>query len=256
MTYHETVTSEKKKMCYWIYINRPEKLNALDTRTTAKLIDELKKGCSSDSIAIVLTGKGRSFSTGDDIENMLKLNSKEEAVNFFNGIKQTINLIISCPKPVIALVNGLAVGRGAEILLAADIVIAAENSWFSYPEISLGVIPSVLISNGPHVFGFRRSKYLAITGTRFSAQDAKLMGLVDEVVPQSDLEKEAINITDILSNYPPESIKAIKETITKLYWKDIEYAIDQLTNLVITKEAKNRMKSFEFHKLRPIRNSH
>jgi len=241
-------------MCYWIYLNRPEKLNALDTRTWEKLIYELNKACESDSVAVVLTGKGRAFSTGDDVENMLKLNTKQEALNFFNGIKQSLNIMLSCKKPIIALVNGLAVGGGAELLLAADIVVAAENSWFSYPEISLGVIPPILISVGGGVFGFRRAKYLALTGTRFSAYEAKNMGLVDEIVPQSDLEKEAFAIADTLSNYTPESIRSIKKIVYEIYWKDIEKAIDELTNLVITEDAKYRMESFESHKLKPVKN--
>ncbi|MGC8573601.1 MAG: enoyl-CoA hydratase/isomerase family protein [Caldisphaera sp.] len=254
MTYHETVLSEKRKMCYWIYLNRPEKLNALDTRTWERLIYELNRACESDSVAIVLTGKGRAFSTGDDIENMLRLNTKQEALNFFNGIKQSLNTMISCKKPIIALVNGLAVGGGAELLLAADIVIAAENSWFSFPEISLGVIPPILISAGGGVVGFRRAKYLALTGTRFSAQEARNMGLVDEIVPQSDLEKEAFAIADTLSNYTQESIRSIKKIVYEIYWKDIEKAIDELTNLVITEDAKYRMESFESHKLKPVKN--
>ncbi|WP_048816678.1 enoyl-CoA hydratase/isomerase family protein [Caldisphaera lagunensis] len=251
---HEIVMSEKRKLCYWIYLNRPEKLNALDTKTWNKLIEELNKGCKSDSVAIVLTGKGRAFSTGDDINEMLKLNTKEEAIKFFNGIKQTLNIMISCEKPIISLVNGLAVGGGAEILLASDIVIASDNSWFSFPEISLGLIPPILISVGGGALGFRRSKYLALTGTRFSAQEAKNMGLVDEIVPQVDLEKEAFAIADTLSNYSQEAINSIKRITYEIYWKDLEKSIDALTDLVITKDAKYKMESFESHKLKPVKN--
>ncbi len=251
---HETVLSEKKKLCYWIYFNRPEKLNALDIKTWNRLIEELNKGCQSDSIAIVLTGKGRAFSTGDDINDMLKLNTKEDAIKFFNGIKQTLNIMISCEKPIISLVNGLAVGGGAELLLASDIVIASDNSWFSFPEISLGLIPPILISVGGGILGFRRSKYLALTATRFSAEEAKNMGLVDEIVPQADLEKEAFAIADTLSNYTLESIKSIKKIAYEIYWKDLEKSLDVLTDLVITKDAKYKMESFESHKLKAVKN--
>ncbi|MEB2793781.1 MAG: enoyl-CoA hydratase/isomerase family protein [Caldisphaeraceae archaeon] len=245
------IIGEEKGKSYWIYINRPEKLNALDKKTLTRLALEIKKGCNSNSSAVIITGSGRSFSTGADIEDIIKLKNKEEVKEFFDKIKAVMDELVSCPKPIIALVNGLAVGNGAEILLATDVVLASESSWFSFPEISLGIMPATLLSNGGYILGFRKAKYLAITGTRFSAEEAKIMGLVDEVVPQEELEKEAAEIVDILSRYDENTIKAVKKVTKELYWNNIEKVIDIVSELAISEVAKDKMEKFLSHKIKP-----
>ena len=241
------VYGEMRGKAYWIYLNRPEKRNAMNREAWVRLKEELSKACSSDAGAVVITGKGKAFSAGDDILDMYKLGSLEEAIGFFEEISGTLETMVECPKPVIAAVNGVAEGGGAEILLAADMVVAARTAWFSFPEISLGLVPPVLSTLGMLSLGFRRAKFLAMTAQRLSSEEARLYGLVDLVVEDYHLEREVEALVEDLSNYPPEALARIKRltnTTAVRIVERLEDAIKELAEASQTEEAKTRMLLF------------
>jgi len=241
------VFGEMKNGAYWIYLNRPEKLNAMNREAWNKLRMELEAGCRSNAVTIVITGKGKAFSAGDDILEMYRLENMDEASQFFEEISQALKAMIECPKPVIVAVNGIAVGGGAELLLAADIVVAARTAWFSFPEVSLGLVPPVLSTLGILSLGLGRAKYLALTAQRLNAEEARRYGLVDLVVEDYHLEREVKALVEDLSNYPPEALARIKRLINSTAAKlaeSVEGAIRELAEASQTPEAKERMLIF------------
>jgi enoyl-CoA hydratase len=172
-----------------VSINRPDKLNALNA--TAKqelrsLFTELKANPAID--VVILTGVGeKAFVAGTDIKELTVLNN-ETGKEFSARGQEVFDLIENLGKPVIAAVNGYALGGGCELALACHIRVAAENAKFGQPEVNLGIIPGYGGTQRlARLIGRGRAMELILTGDQISAQDAHAMGLVNKVVPQSDL---------------------------------------------------------------------
>lgn len=241
-----------KDLAYVITLARPEKLNAINRDMWRTLLEELNKGCSSSLPAIIIQGSELAFSAGDDIDDMYKLKDPDEAYEFFEQIYRVFKAMVECPKPVVCAVKGLAVGGGAELLLACDVVIASDKAWFSFPEIALGLMPPFLSSVGPLSLGRRRSAYLAMTGQRLSAQEAKNIGLVDEVVNDTEFEEAVNEVLRLLGSYSPSAIAAIKKVLAGSLNLDLaRQAARALAELSLTPAAKERMRLFIEHKFKP-----
>ncbi|ADL18584.1 Enoyl-CoA hydratase [Acidilobus saccharovorans 345-15] len=241
-----------KNMAYRITINRPEKLNAINGEMWDSLARELEKGCATDLRSILLTGSEVAFSAGDDIDAMSRLSTQRESEEFFNRILDVVTTMIKCNKPIVCAVKGLAAGGGAELLLACDVVVAAENAWISFPEVALGLLPPFLLSLGVTALGHRKARYLAMTGQRLSATEASLLGIVDEVVPQADVDQTVDDILSTLMSFPPQALQAIKRlALSDVDLSRMKEATGQLASLAMTDEAKERMRLFKEHKLKP-----
>jgi enoyl-CoA hydratase/carnithine racemase len=241
-----------KDLAYKITISRPEKLNAINDEMWDALAKELNRGCSTELKSILLTGTESAFSSGDDIDAMYRLYTPEEAKGFFEKIYNVFTAMSSCHKPIVCAVKGLAAGGGAELLLACDIVVAAENSWISFPEVALGLIPPFLLGVGTRALGYRRARYLAMSGRRLSASEAAVLGIVDEVVPQSDVDQTVDDILSTLASFPDEALESIKKfTQRDIDAKAVREVIDRLAELVLTRDAKERMELFKSRKLKP-----
>ncbi|QKR00249.1 enoyl-CoA hydratase/isomerase family protein [Metallosphaera tengchongensis] len=225
-----------------ITFNRPEKLNALDEESWRLLGDFIRKANSSHSKAIVITGKGRAFSSGDDIRAMLQLKGQEDAVGFFDSLLYAVEGMIQTEKPIIAAVNGLAYGGGCEILLFMDVVIAVKSATFSIPEGKLGLIPPMAITAGVRGLG-RAVSWLALTGDVVDSLRARELGLVDIVVEEDQLQSEVQRTLEKLSRIDPNSIKVMKKWIRRNS-QDVRDAIRELTLLSLSSEAKRRMEKF------------
>lgn len=238
-----------KNLAYRIVINRPEKLNAMSGEMWSRLKEELEKGCSSSLPSVLITGTERAFSSGDDIDDMYRLSDLESSTKFFNAILDVIRTMITCKKPVVCSVKGFAAGGGAEMLLACDVVVAADSAWISFPEVALGLLPPFLVSLGVSALGHRRVRYLAMTGQRLSSHVAQLIGLVDEVVPLSDVDQTVDDILSTLSSFPAEALESIKKVVFS--GQGLDQAVGELARLAVTGEAKERMRMFKEHKLKP-----
>ncbi|MDM7274884.1 MAG: enoyl-CoA hydratase/isomerase family protein [Thermoprotei archaeon] len=233
-------------------LERPEKLNALNRELWSSLREALTEKCESSVDGIVLTGSGRAFSSSDDIGEMYNLESLGDALEFFDLVKSTVEALAGCGKPVVAAVNGLAAGGGAEILLLADYVIASRGSWISFPESRIGLIPPLLLTVGVDVIGFRRARQLAITGDRIADSEALELGLIDKIVEREELLKEAIKTAKEMSTLTPaSSLKAIKTLSLEKFKASLDGALRALAELSIGKDAKERMKAFLEKKLKP-----
>jgi len=242
-----------KGKAYWIYINRPDKLNAMNFEAWKELEVEVKNGCRSEAAALVITGKGRAFSSGDDIGDLYSLKNLNEATEFFNTIWGALRSILECEKPVIAAVNGLVLGGGAEILLVSHIVIAARTAWISFPEVSLGLIPPFLIGIGPYLLGLKRVRFLALTAQRLSAEEARQYGIVDMVVDDGRLIREVEALIEDLESYPAEALKSIKKlslNFTKDIDRFVKASIEEVSMLTQTESAKRKMEAFLYRRRR------
>lgn len=243
MVGHEPVISYIHDNIYFIVFNRPEKLNALNLDSWRLLRWHAGKACRGGYRALVLTGSGRAFSAGDDIMEMYALSTPEESTRFFNSLKSALLELVNCEKPLIAGVNGLAVGGGAEILFLMDYVIAVKGAWISYPEAGIGLLPPLLLSVGVNVVGGRVARRLALTGDRLSVEEAQRLGIIDEVVDADMLDNAVYNAVERLSTIPGELVKLSRiETLGGI--DKANRLIDMLSLLVLTRYAKKRMEDF------------
>jgi len=232
----------------YIIFNRPWKRNALTRAMWEALATGVFTYCSDSRVSsIIVYGEGGAFSAGDDIEEMLGLGSVEEARRYFTAHREAFNAILRCSKPVIAAVEGPAMGGGAELLLAADIVVASRRSTIGFPEAKLGLIPPVLLTLGTYVLGYRRAKALAFTGAVLGAEEARELGIVSLASGPGMSLRMAQEIARMTSEMPSGSRAAIRsislEAISSIM-VSMEHALDMLAQLVVTEEAKRRMKSF------------
>ncbi|MEM4587792.1 MAG: enoyl-CoA hydratase-related protein [Candidatus Jordarchaeales archaeon] len=199
-----------------IILNRPDKLNALNPELIEELgkaIEEVKS--DKDIRVLVITGSGKAFSAGADVGAMVEatpLQAKEASLRGHKVFRMLEELDI----PVIAAINGYALGGGCELALACDIRIASEKAWLGQPEINLGIIPGW---GGclrlPKLVGAAKAMELILTGDRISAQEALQIGLVNKVVPEDKLEEAVKELADKLANKPPIAVKLAKKVIRK-----------------------------------------
>ena len=239
----ENVVLEEAGRIAVIRFNRPEKLNAMNLEMWGRL-DKLVTSACDEYDAIVLTGSGRAFSAGDDIKAMLDLQSLEDAHNFFSVVAGAMEAIATCSKPVVAALNGIAAGGGAEMLLLTDYVIAAREAWISYPEILIGLLPPILLSLGPEIIGLKKTRQLALTGERLTAKEALKLGIVDEIVDKKELLDKAINKAKQLASAPTHATRTIKQLLYQRYQQILGEAVAELERLVIGEEAKKLMQLF------------
>jgi enoyl-CoA hydratase len=173
-------------------INRPRALNALNTETLKDIqagIQEVKD--HSELKALIVTGSGeKAFVAGADIEEMKGMNSIE-ALNFSKLGHLALRMIQDFDRPVIAAVNGYALGGGTEIALACDFIYASENARFGFPEVTLGIFPGFGGTQRlPRLIGKGKAKELILTGKVITAQEAYQMGIVNRVFPHASLVEE------------------------------------------------------------------
>jgi len=195
-----------------IRINRPEARNAINLEVRKLLARHLiELGEDAATRAIVLTGNDKSFAAGADIKEMAEAGTVEM---LRRGIHLLWRTIAACPKPVIAAVNGYALGGGCELAMTCDIIVAGESARFGQPEVKIGIIPG---GGGTQRLTRAAGKYRAmkyiLTGELFSAREAFEMGLAAEVVPDAGVEKRAVEIAKQIAELPPLAVQLAKEAV-------------------------------------------
>ena len=206
----------KKNQIGILTINRPGSLNAMNKAVLLEFINELKKLQSENDIrAIIITGSGeKAFIAGADIKLMQKMNQKE-AFEFANLGQELADLIEKSAKPVIAAVNGYALGGGCEIALSCHLRIASDNAIFAQPEVKIGLLPGWGGTQRlPRIIGRGLANEIILTGRNVTAKEALDIGLVNKVVLQEELMNTCFDIANmILKNSPnaiAESIKLVR----------------------------------------------
>ncbi|MGB9629529.1 MAG: enoyl-CoA hydratase/isomerase family protein [Thermodesulfobacteriota bacterium] len=200
----------------YITINNPQKMNILDFDVYRGLFSAFKLVEEDDRIGVViLTGEGdKAFVCGQDI-NTFKVSDLKEAKRFLRFCLKMFTELESLSKPVIAAVNGLALGGGTEMLLACDIVIASEKARFGLPESGIGVAPIWGIIRLANVVGSHKAKELMMTGDVITAEEAMRIGLVNKVVPHERLMGVAEDTARKILSKAPLAIELIKSSINR-----------------------------------------
>jgi enoyl-CoA hydratase len=206
---------EKTEGIATITINRPDALNALNEETISELLARFEDAEKDDSVkVIVLTGAGdRAFCAGADLK-MMKGASPVRGTELARHGQRLGNRIEALGKPVIAAINGYALGGGIEIAMACDIRIASDNAQIGQPEINVGLIPGWGGTQRlPRYVGKGIAKEMIFTGKRIDAKTAERMGLINAVVPADQLKAKVKELATELMGKPPIAIKLSKALI-------------------------------------------
>ncbi len=215
----EVLLQEDRGPIRILTLNRPEKLNALNTALTESLVAWLKQSDRDDAISVVvLTGAGRAFCAGADIGEFKDLTPDQAArVEHRAQLTMQSHLVFSqIRKPVIAAVRGAAMGGGAGLALASDMVVASETMKLGYPEIRHGILPAIVLTNLVRQIGRKAAFELVAQGNPLSAARAYELGAVNKVVPDDRLMAEALALAESLAAYQPEALFAIKQLFHKV----------------------------------------
>jgi enoyl-CoA hydratase/carnithine racemase len=193
-------------------INRPQVRNALNLVVRTRLADEVAR-CGSDNAVrcIIVTGSEAAFAAGADIAEMAEAGPIEV---MSRNVQKYWRTIMDCPKPILAAVEGFALGGGLELALCADIIVAGESAKLGLPEVKVGILPG---GGGTQklarLVGRHRAMLLVMTGKMFSAAEALSMGVVSEVAPAGQALTKAIEIAREIAAMPAVSIMQVKEII-------------------------------------------
>jgi len=212
---YETLLYEKRNAIGHIKINRPEKLNALNCTVIEELFDCFQALQKDEEVRVViLTGSGeKAFVAGADL-NELALQSPVEGKETSQFGQQVFNLIENLGKPVIAAINGFALGGGCELAMACTLRIAAETARLGQPEVKLGLIPGYGGSQRlPRLVGKGRALELILTGEPVTAPEAHRIGLVNQVVPAEELLATAEKLAQKIIANAPLAVKFALEAV-------------------------------------------
>lgn len=243
---YETLLLQIKDQIATITINRPDKLNALNILVKSELSDVLRK-LEEDKMVdiIILTGAGdKSFIAGDDIAEF-PTRSKDD----FRPLQEITLKIEHCKKPIIAAINGYALGGGTEITLACDIRIASENAIFGLPEINLGIIPGAGGTQRlPRVVGKAKALELIMTGDFIDARIAKEIGLINMLVAPNELMEKTLEFAKKLLSKSQVAIQCAKEAVHFSMTHSIEIGLEKELDLLWkaknTEESNQKVRNF------------
>jgi enoyl-CoA hydratase/carnithine racemase len=210
MSDNHVLTSVADGICT-ITFNRPERKNALNPAMYGRVVDALKAAAEDKAVRVVLvTGSGDAFTSGNDLGDFM--NTPPAGTD--SPVFQLLLTLVDYQKPVIAAVNGTAVGIGVTMLLHCDLVYAADTARFQMPFVNLGLVPeggSSLVL--PEIMGHARAAELLMLGERIPAQEADRVGLVTRLYPAAELQQRAREKALELASKPTESIRLSKELL-------------------------------------------
>lgn len=208
-----------------ITINRPEALNALNTRFFNEMDHFLKDQSPRSTVKVVIiTGMGKAFVAGADISEMVD-KSPEEGTNFSRLGQNTFRSIEKLNIPVIAAINGFALGGGLELAMACDFRIASSKAKFGQPEVSLGMIPGYAGTQRlSRLVGLADALYMLTTAEMIGAEDALRIGLVQKVYEPDALMDEVFKIANTIKSKGPEAIKKVKYVTRVGHDMDFDHA--------------------------------
>jgi enoyl-CoA hydratase len=240
---------EEKESVVVLTISAPKSLNALNSAILAEMDSFLSGFDCNKYRCLIVTGDGeKSFVAGADISEMATLNVQQGQTFGMRGAG-VFRKIETLPVPVIAAVNGFALGGGCELAMACDIRICSENAKFGQPEVGLGIIPgfsgTVRLAR---LVGMGIAKQLIYTGKPIKADEALRIGLVNAVVPQAELMDKALELANQIASNAPLAVRAAKQCINAEYDMPVDDAIVNESrafgNCFATEDQKNGMKAF------------
>ena len=219
---YQSIIVETRERTGLIRLNRPKQMNALSDELMKELGQALESFDDDDAIhVIVLTGSDKAFAAGADIEAMRHLTYMDAYRS--NFITRYWDRLKQVRKPVIAAVNGYALGGGCEVVMMCDIVIAGETARFGQPEIRLGIIPGAGGTQRlPRAIGKAKAMDLALTARLMDAAEAERAGLVSRVVPAAETVDTALAIASELADLPLATLMLCKESVNRSFESPLE----------------------------------
>ncbi|HTW19461.1 MAG TPA: enoyl-CoA hydratase-related protein [Mycobacteriales bacterium] len=234
-----------------IRLDRPP-MNALNAQVQEEMkAAAIEAGERREVRAVIIWGGPKIFAAGADIKEMA-VASYSDMVDRSTGLSEAFSTVARIPKPVVAAINGYALGGGCELALCADRRIAAEDAHLGQPEILLGVIPGAGGTQRlPRLIGPAKAKDLCFTGRFVGAEEALRIGLVDEVVPADSVYDAAVKYASAFANGPAYALRAAKESVDRGLEVDLDTGLaierQQFAALFATEDQTTGMTSFVEH---------
>lgn len=214
----DVVLYETSNQIATITLNRPEKLNAMNSEVVEQLTARIAEAGADDSVKVVLiAGAGRAFSAGFDINEEVE-DGTESPLDWQPILKRDSDMtmaIWSCPKPTIAVVRGYCLAGGCEVAMACDLIVATDDAKFGEPEIQYGSGPVTLLM--PFILGQKKTNELLFTGDRIDAKAALAAGLVNTVVAGEDLDATARDLARRIALTPLAVLRLTKQALNRAY---------------------------------------
>jgi enoyl-CoA hydratase len=219
----KNLTVEKDGATAVVTLNRPDALNAINIETMTEIGQAmLELGVDPDVRAVVLTGAGKAFVAGADIAE-LKTKNGMEAREISQHGQRTFSIVENLPKPVIAAVNGYALGGGLELAMACDIRIASTKAKMGQPEVKIGTVPGFAGTQRlPRLVGFGRAKEMLMVGEPIDAETALSWGLVNRIVEPEALLNEAKAVAAQIARNGPAAVGLVKACVNKGTSTDVD----------------------------------
>src|SRR5260221_8705183 len=197
-------------------LNRPDKRNAISYELIDDLIRALEEVAKSAATILILTGAGKAFCSGMDLDNLKSLLGRSPAQNLQDSqtMVQLFRSLYEFPKVTIAAVNGAAIAGGTGLALLCDFTLAVPEAKFGYTEVRIGFVPAIVSTFLLRQVGEKQARDLLLTGRLFGAEEAERMGLISEIVPSDKLMARARELASHLMENSPASLRATKQLLT------------------------------------------
>jgi methylglutaconyl-CoA hydratase len=211
-----------------ITLNRPEKRNAISFELIDDLLRALHEVAKSDAIVLIVTGAGKAFCSGLDLDNLKALlgRTPEENLKDSRTMVQLFRSLYEFPKVTIAAVNGAAIAGGTGLALLCDFTLAVPDAKFGYTEVRIGFVPAIVSTFLLRQIGEKQARDLLLTGRLFGAEEALRLGLVREIALADDLMPRARALATLLMESSPSSLRATKQLLTDHARAELDAQID------------------------------
>jgi methylglutaconyl-CoA hydratase len=199
-----------------ITLNRPDKRNAISFELIDDLLAVFDEVAKSEAIVLIITGAGKAFCSGMDLDNLKLLlgRSTEQNIGDSQKMVQLFRSLYEFPKVTIAAVNGAAIAGGTGLALLCDFTLAVPDAKFGYTEVRIGFVPAIVSTFLLRQVGEKQARDLLLTGRIFGAEEAQRMGLINEIVPADKLLDRARELAALLIENSPASLRATKQLLT------------------------------------------
>ena len=211
-----------------ITLNRPDKRNAISFELIDDLLQALEEVAKSDALVVILTGAGKAFCSGMDLDNLKALlgRSPEQNLQDSQTMVRLFRALYEFPKVTIAAVNGAAIAGGTGLALLCDFTLAVPEAKFGYTEVRIGFVPAIVSTFLLRQVGEKQARDLLLTGRLFGADEAARMGLINAIVPPENLMTRTRELAALLMENSPASLRATKQLLTQHARAEIDSQID------------------------------
>ena len=238
MTAYKTILYSESGGVATVTLNRPDKRNAISYELIDDVVAALKQAAESTAQIVILTGAGKAFCAGMDLDNLKQLvgRSNEQNLKDSETMASLFRSLYDFPKPTIAAVNGAAIAGGTGLATLCDFTLAVPEAKFGYTEVRIGFVPGIVSSYLIANVGEKRARDLLLTGRLFDAEEAYRIGLVTELVPAEQLMPRALQLAGQLMENSPMSLRTTKSLLSS-YTKE---QLDRQLKSAIRENAASR----------------